>query len=104
MVTQETRIREVPVSNSVADNLVEVFSGFLNFKITKELVIFQSQINGLLPIFPLHMIQFNVCIVCTYVYVCKILTSTNNFKTVNQFMRVVAGFAVKLHYVKTTKS
>ena len=45
VVTHETRIREVPDSNPVAGqpNLVEVFSGFLNLKIAKELVIFKDK-------------------------------------------------------------
>ena len=43
MVTHETRIREVPGSNPWAANLVEVFSGFLNLKIAKELVIFKDK-------------------------------------------------------------
>ena len=37
MITHETRIREVPGSNPV------VFSGFLNLKIAKELVIFKDK-------------------------------------------------------------
>ena len=41
MITHETRIREVPGSNPLAGH--EVFSGFLNLKIAKKLVIFQRQ-------------------------------------------------------------
>ena len=43
MVTHGTRIREVPGSNPWPTNLVEVFSGFLNLKIAKELVIFKDR-------------------------------------------------------------
>ena len=43
VVTHETRIREVPGSNPVPANLVEVFSGFLNLKTTKELVTFKDK-------------------------------------------------------------
>ena len=45
MVTHETRIREVPGSNPV----VEDFSGFLNLKKAKKLVIFQRQMSGWSP-------------------------------------------------------
>ena len=53
MVTHETRIREVPGSNPV----VEVFSGFLNLKIAKELVIFKDKCR-VGPHIPLLLIQY----------------------------------------------
>ena len=59
MATHETRIREVPGSNSWPANLVEVFSGFLNLKIAKELVIFKGKCR-VGPHIPLLLIQFNV--------------------------------------------
>ena len=43
MVTHETLIREVPGSNPVAGQLGWGFSGFLNLKIAKELVIFKDK-------------------------------------------------------------
>ena len=49
MVSHETRIREVPGSNPVGPaNLVEVFGGFFNLQIAKELVIFKGK-WGLVP-------------------------------------------------------
>ena len=59
MVKHETRIREVPGSNPVASNLVEVFSGFLNLKITKELVISKDKCR-VGPHIPLQMYKFNI--------------------------------------------
>ena len=49
MITHETRIREIPGSNPVAGQPVEVLSGFLILKIAKELVIFQRQMSGWSP-------------------------------------------------------
>ena len=59
VVTHDTHIREVPGLNPVTDNLVEVFSGFLNLKIDKELVIFKGKCR-IGPHIPLLLIQFNV--------------------------------------------
>ena len=56
MVTHETRIREVPGSNPV----VEDFSGFLNLKISKELVIFQREMSGSSPYSTIIDTIFNV--------------------------------------------
>ena len=39
----ETHIWEVSGSNLVPTNLVEVFNGFLNLKIAKELIIFKGK-------------------------------------------------------------
>ena len=54
MITHETRIREVPGSNPLAGH--EVFSGFLNLKIAKELVIFKEK-SRVGPHIPLLMIK-----------------------------------------------
>ena len=59
MVTHKTRIREVPGSNPVASQPDEIFSGFLNQKITKELVIFKDKCR-VGPHIPLLMYKFNV--------------------------------------------
>ena len=59
MVTHETRIREVPAQNPWPTNLVEVFSGFLNLKIAKDLVIFKDKCR-LDPHIPLQIYKFNV--------------------------------------------
>ena len=61
VLTRESRIREIPGSNTVAGHLVEVFSGFLNLKIdktAKELVIFKGKC-WVGPHMPL-LIQFTV--------------------------------------------
>ena len=49
MVSHETRIRRSRVQIPWPANAVEVFSGFLNLKIAKELVIFQRQMSGWSP-------------------------------------------------------
>ena len=59
VVTHETRIREVPGSNPVADQPDWGFSGFLNLKITKELVIFKDKCRVGSHV-PLQMYKFNV--------------------------------------------
>ena len=59
VVTHETRIREVPVQIPWPANLVEVFSGFVNLKIAKELVIFKDKCR-VGPHIPLQMYKFNV--------------------------------------------
>ena len=59
MVTHETHIREVRVQVPWLINLVEVFSGFLNLKITQELVIFKDECR-VGPHIPLQMYKFNV--------------------------------------------
>ena len=59
MVMHKTRIREVPGSNPVSDQPVEVFSDFLNLKIAKELVIFKDKCR-VGPHIPLLMIKINV--------------------------------------------
>ena len=59
VVTHETRIREVPGSNPVAGQPGEVFSDFLNLKISKELVIFKDKCR-VGPHIPLQMYKFNV--------------------------------------------
>ena len=60
MVTHEIHIREVPGSNPVAGQPgLRFFSGFLNLKIAKELVIFKSKCR-VGPHIPLLLIQFNV--------------------------------------------
>ena len=59
IVTHETLILGVLGSKLRPANLVEVFSGFLNLKIAKELVIFKDKcLVG--PHIPLLMYKFNV--------------------------------------------
>ena len=43
VVTDNTRVRELPGSNPVAGHLVEIFSSFLNLKVDEELVIFKDK-------------------------------------------------------------
>ena len=60
MVTHETRIREVPVSNPMADHLVEVF--LVGSSILKQLrneLFFKGKCR-VGPHIPLLLIQFNV--------------------------------------------
>ena len=59
VVTHETRIRKVSDSNPVAGQPGRGFSGFLNFKIAKELIIFKGKCRAG-PHIPLLLIQFNV--------------------------------------------
>ena len=54
VLTHETRIREVRVQIPWPANLAEVFSGFLNLKINKELVIFKDKCR-VGPHIPLQM-------------------------------------------------
>ena len=58
-VTHETRIRVSLVQVSWPANLVEVYTGFLNLKISKELVIFKGKCR-VGPHIPLLFIQFHV--------------------------------------------
>ena len=58
-VTHDTRIRAVPWFKCRGRPTVEVFSGFLNLKIAKELTTFKGKCR-VGPHIPLLMIQFNV--------------------------------------------
>ena len=59
VVTHETRIRDVPGSNPVGGQPGWGFSGFLNLKIAKELVIFKDKCR-VGPHIPLQMYKFDV--------------------------------------------